>query len=79
VVVVVNGDVVNDSPIKNSVGVVLSAYHLNDGLVTPVALADRDAVSPEHIVVPSAVMLSATANGLTVTVTSFLSAALFSQ
>jgi hypothetical protein len=62
--------VVNDAPDDNTVVVVWSAYHLNEGLVTPDALADRDAFSPEHIVVPFAVIVEAVANGFTVNVNS---------
>jgi hypothetical protein len=71
--------VVNDAPDDNTVVVVWSAYHLNEGLVTPDALADRDAFSPEHIVVPFAVIVEAVAYGFTVTTTSFRAFVLFSQ
>jgi hypothetical protein len=71
VVVVVNVGVY-DELFDNTV-VWSAAYHLNDGLVTPDALADRDAVSPEHIVVPSAVIVAATAYCFTVIVTSDVS------
>jgi hypothetical protein len=71
--------VVNDAPDDNTAVVVWSAYHLNEGLVTPDALADSEAVSPEHIVVPFAVIVEAVAYGFTVTTTSFRASFAFSQ
>jgi hypothetical protein len=68
-VVVVNIGVVYDALVYNSVVDVWSAYHLKTGLVTLGAVADSEAVSPEHIVVPFAVMLVAVAGGFIVIVT----------
>ena len=55
-------------------------YHLYTGLVTPVEVAVKDAVVPEHIVVLAGpVMFAAVASEVIDTVTSFLAPVAFSQ
>jgi hypothetical protein len=55
--------------VDKTVVVVWDEYHLNVGLVTLDALALSDAVLPEQIVMPFAVIIAAVASGLTVILT----------
>jgi acyl-[acyl carrier protein]--UDP-N-acetylglucosamine O-acyltransferase len=72
---------VYDAPFDRTSFDVCDEYQINTGFVTPVAVADSDAVAPEQIAVgPFAVISEAVAREeATVTVTAFLLAGEFSQ
>ena len=65
-------------PVKGVV-VVLLAYQLNTGLVTPLAVAVSVAVKPLQMLVPVAVIVATTAREFTVTVTALRAPVAFSQ
>ena len=67
------------APPVNGVVVVLLAYQLNTGLVTPLAVAVKVAVKPLQILVPGAVIVATTAREFTVTVTALRVLVAFSQ
>ena len=76
---VVVGDGLYVAPVESTDVLVFVAYHLNTGLVTPLAVADKLAVSPLQILVPAAVIVVAIALEFTVTVTALRSLVAFSQ
>ena len=67
------------APPVSGVVVVVLAYQLNTGLVTPLAVAVSVAVKPLQMLVPGAVIVAAEAREFTVTVTDLRAPVAFSQ